>query len=242
MPSPHVGGYAGKFLRVDLTRESIAEERFDEAVLRKYVGGMSIGAKVLYEEVPPGVGWSDPENRIIMASGPLGGTSVGGSGEIAIVTKGSLTNGAASTQAAGFFGAYLKFSGFDGIILHGAAERLVYLYIHDGVCEFKDASHLAGKDTFETDDIIHKELGKEKERDLSVLCIGPAGEKLVKFAGILGDKGHSASQNGSGAVMGSKKLKAIAVARGKTPVVVNNRQALSAAAKLPRNCSAAPRL
>ena len=224
-----VGGYAGKLLRVDLTNKRIVDEIPDENTLRKYLGGTGIGAKFLYEEVPPGVEWSDPENRLILASGPLGGTRVPGSGTFSVVTKGPLTNGATSVQANGFFGAFLKFSGFDGIILQGASKEWVYLYIENGAAELRDASHLVGKGTYETEDLVKQELGK-KGRQMSVVTIGPAGENLVKFAGIFADKGHSASHNGPGAVMGSKRLKAIAVTRGKIPIMVKDEERLSAVA------------
>src|SRR3972149_6659709 len=125
-------GYAGKFLRVALTNETLKDEVFDEATLRSYLGGTGIGTKILYEEVPPGVEWSDPENRLTIASGPLGGSSIPGSGTISVVTKGPLTNGAAASQANGFFGAYLRFCGYDGIIVQGAARRWLYLHIYEG--------------------------------------------------------------------------------------------------------------
>lgn len=214
-------GYMGKLLRVDLTNEKITEEHWDEATLRKYPGGTALGAKVLYEEVPPGAAWNDPRNRFIVAAGPLSGTRIGGSGTISVVTKGPMTNGATSTQANGFFGAYLRFSGYDGVIIEGAAKRWLYLYIHDNTAELRDASHLLGKDTWETDDLIKKELGL-KERGMSVFGIGPAGENLVRFAALCGDKGHAAGHNGSGAVLGSKRLKAICVARGRARVPVKN--------------------
>ena len=127
-----LAGYMGRMLRVDLTNELITEESLDEAVLRQYIGGAGLGARVLYDEVAPGVAWSDPENRLILATGPLNGTSVAGSGTFCSVTKGCLTNGGASSQANGYFGVYLKFSGFDAITVHGAAMRWLYLYLHDG--------------------------------------------------------------------------------------------------------------
>jgi aldehyde:ferredoxin oxidoreductase len=139
-------GYAGKLLRVDLTNEQITDEWYDEETARNYIGGTGIGAKYLFKEVPAGVQWSDQDNRIIMATGPLGGTRIGGSGTFSVVTKGSLTNGAVASQANGFFGAFLRFSGYDGIILEGRAKRWVYLYIHDGKAELVDATHLVGKD------------------------------------------------------------------------------------------------
>ncbi len=212
-------GYAGKILRVDLTNERITEEVLDEATLRKWVGGVGFGAKYLYDEVPPGVQWNDPANRIIIASGPLGGTMVGGSGNISISTKGCLTNGATSTQANGFMGAFMKSSGFDAIIFEGIARRWVYLYMHDGTAELRDARHLLGKNTWETEDEIKAELGYI-DRQMSVFCIGPAGENLVKYAGIFGDKDHCAGHNGVGAVMGVKKLKAFCAPLGRTSIKV----------------------
>ena len=223
-------GYAGKLLRVDLSREQITEEIIDEETARKYIGGTGIGAKYLYEEVPPGVEWSDEANRIIIATGPLGGTAVGGSGTVSVVTKGVLTNGAVATQSNGFFGAFLRFSGYDGIILQGRAKRWVYLYIHQGKAELRDASQLLGKDTWETSDLVKAELG-QSERGMSVASIGPAGENLVKYASIFVDKGHTASHDGVGAVMGAKKLKAIAVARGRARPPLKDKEALSAIGK-----------
>lgn len=116
-------GYAGKILRVNLSDEQISEEKIDEKTARKYIGGTGLGAKYLYDEVPAGVGWSDEDNRIIISTGPLGGTTISGSGTISVVTKGSLTNGATATQSNGFFGAFLKFSGYDGIILQGKSKK-----------------------------------------------------------------------------------------------------------------------
>ncbi|MFC1861704.1 aldehyde ferredoxin oxidoreductase family protein [Chloroflexota bacterium] len=225
-----ISGYTGKLLRVDLTEERLTEESLDEVVLRKYVGGTGFGLKILYEEVPPHVQWSDPENRLTIASGPLGGTRIPGSGAYSVVTKGCLTNGAVASQANGFFGAYMRFSGFDGIVLQGAATQWLYLYLHDGIAELRDASHLQDKDTWETEDLIKEELGYT-ERQMSVICIGPAGENLVKFAAICGDKGHVAGHNGTGAVMGSKKLKAIAAARGKDSIRFSNKKRLSVIGK-----------
>ncbi|MFC1976751.1 aldehyde ferredoxin oxidoreductase family protein [Chloroflexota bacterium] len=230
MPSDNIYGYAGKILRVDLTNESISEEVLDEAELRKWVGGVGFGARYLYDEVPPGVQWNDPENRLIVASGPLGGTRAGGSGTISISTKGCLTNGATSTQANGFMGAYMKFSGYDAIIFQGTAKRWVYLYMHDGTAEIRDAQHLLGKNTWETEDTVKKELGYT-EKGMSVFCIGPAGENLVKFAGVFGDKDHCAGHNGVGAVMGTKKLKAFCAARGNASLKVKSPRELSAGVK-----------
>ena len=206
-------GYAGRFLRVDLSTGSLTEERWDSDSLRKWVGGTGVGVRILYDEVPPSVQWSEPENRLIMATGPLAGTTVMGTGTVSFVTKGALTGGATTSQANGFMGAYMKFSGYDAVIVQGQSPKWVYLYLHDGVAELRDAGHLEGLDTYDLQDRITEELGK-KERQLSVLGVGPAGEKLVRFAAIAGDKGHVAGHNGTGAVMGSKRLKAIVAERG----------------------------
>ena len=225
-----VGGYAGKILRVDLTNERVSEETLDEATLRKWVGGAGFGAKYLYEEVPPGVEWSDPQNRLIFATGPLGGTRVAGSGTFSVSAKGPLTNGATATQANGYLGAYMKFSGYDGIVIQGAAKRWLYLHLHDGTAELRDASHLVGKDVFDTEDAIKKELGYTL-RGATVYGIGPAGENLVKFAAIIGDKGHAAGHNGVGAVMGSKKLKAVVAGKGAGTIAVNDSRKVSSLAR-----------
>ncbi len=218
------GGYLGKFLRVDLSGSRIQEEELGNQLIENYVGGTGIGARILYDEVPPGVEWNDPKNRIIFFSGPLGATRISGTGTFSVVTKGPMTNMAGCSQANGLFGAYLKLAGFDGFVVQGASQKLVYLYIHDGKAEIKDAGHLQGKGTFETEEILRKELGLGFRG--SVQSIGPAGENLVRFAMISGDGGHVVAHNGMGAVMGSKRLKAVVVARGKAEFPVKDKSAV----------------
>ncbi len=207
------GRHEGRVLRVDLTGERVSEEKIEEATLKGYLGGTGLGARYLYDEVSPNVAWSDPDNRFILAAGPLNGTPMAGAGSFSVVTKGAMTHGATSSQANGYFGAYLKSSGFDAIIIQGKAKRPVYLYVHDGHGELRDAGHLMGKTTRETERLIKEALNKKK-RDASVFSIGPAGEHLVRFACLVGDEGHVAAHNGIGAVAGSKNLKAVAVDRG----------------------------
>jgi aldehyde:ferredoxin oxidoreductase len=223
-------GYNGKILRVDLTKGKMIPEKSDEADRKNYVGGAALGMKYIYDEVPPGVAWNDPANRLYLGAGPLSASAVAGSGSIAAVSKGPMTDGMASTQANGYFGAFLRLNGFDALILQGAATDWSYLYIHDGTAELKSARHLLGKDNYEVDNIIREELHKG-EKDLSVLSIGPAGENLVRFACIFVDMGHIASHNGIGAVMGSKKIKAIVATRGKGVIPFKDKQGISAAAK-----------
>jgi aldehyde:ferredoxin oxidoreductase len=221
------GGIMGRILRIDLTAETIAVETLSPAMARMWLGGTGLGAKLLYDEVPAGVEWDDPENRLIIAAGPLAGTKVHGAGTYSAVTKGPMTNLLGATQANGFFGAYLKQNGYDAIILQGRASRWLYLFIGpEGVLELRSADHLLGKDTWETEGALLEELGY-KFRMLSVHSIGQAGEHLVRFAAIAGDQGHVAAHNGVGAVMGSKRLKCIAVARGKQQVPVAHPERLT---------------
>ncbi len=205
-------GSTGKVLRVDLTQGKLQDEALDEATLQKYLGGAGLGIKYLMEEVDPKTDWSDPKNIFFLGSGILGGSRIPGCGTISITTKGAMTNGATSSQANGNFGAYLKWCGYDAIIVQGASPTWKYIYLHEGGVELRDASHLVGKGSWETEDAIKEELGY-KERAMSVFSIGPAGENMVRFAGIFGDRGHAAAHNGLGAVMGSKKLKAFAAQR-----------------------------
>lgn len=217
--SNKLAGTTGNVLSVDLTEGKISQETLDQSAIYKYVGGTCLGVKYLLDTVRPKMLWSDPGNHVYIGSGPLGGTALAGSGSFSIVTKGAMTNGVASTQANGNFGAYLKFSGFDGIRIHGASSGWKYIYIHDGTAELRNAEHLKGKDTWDTEAAIKSELGYDAKQ-LSVCCIGPAGENLVNFAGVFSDEGHSASHNGVGAVFGSKKLKAIAVSQSQKMVTI----------------------
>jgi aldehyde:ferredoxin oxidoreductase len=228
MGMTYPGGYMGKILRVDLTNQRTSVEVAEELTLRNYLGGVGLGTKILYEKTVPGVEWNDPRNPLIWASGPLAGTRMAGSGTLCVVTRGPMTNLAASSQANGFFGAFLKFSGFDAIVIEGVAEKWSYLFVHDGIAELRDATPLLGKDTWEIEDMLREEL---KEKRLSVYGIGPAGENRVRFAAIAGDKGHVIAHNGTGAVMGSKKLKAIAVVRGNQTVPVKDPERLNPIAK-----------
>ncbi|MDP7469871.1 MAG: aldehyde ferredoxin oxidoreductase N-terminal domain-containing protein, partial [Dehalococcoidia bacterium] len=152
--------------------------------------------------------------------GPLGGTPVPGSGTFTVLAKGAMTGGAGLTQANGYFGAYLRHSGFDAVMVVGAASNLSYLYIHDGTAELRDAAELKGKDTWETSDMVSQVVGGD--RDASVVSIGPAGENMVRFAGVFCDKGHAAAHNGVGAVMGSKNLKAMVAVAGRTGIPIKD--------------------
>jgi aldehyde:ferredoxin oxidoreductase len=207
------GGIAGKLLRVDLSEGRSWAQTLPPEEWRTYLGGVGIGARILYEEVPADVGWDHPQNRLVLATGPFAGLPVWGTGGLTVITRGAMTNGGTSTQANGFFGANLKYSGYDAIVLQGQAPKWVYLFIHDDRVELRDAAHLLGKDTWETQQALEEELGF-RGHQLSVYTSGIAGENKVRFAAIHGDYGHVASKNGCGAVMGAKRLKAVAIVRG----------------------------
>jgi len=166
------GGYAGKILRVDLTSGETWTENLDPEFTRQYVGGAALGAKILWDEVPKEVNWDHPDNRLIMATGPLAGTPVWGNGTLNVVTRGAMTNGATSTQANGFFGVNLKYSGYDAIVFQGQSSKWVYLHIQDDDVELRDATHLLGKDTWDMQDSLYREYGLSGHQ-LSVYGIRP---------------------------------------------------------------------
>ena len=203
------GGVIGKILRIDLSSRKIREDAFPEEYLEKYIGGDGLAARLIYDEVPPGTGALDPNNILVISVGPLGGTAAQASCNFSVAAKSPLTGFTIyNSHCNGSFARLLKFSGYDAIVVEGQADRPVFLWIHEGEVEIKDAASLWGKDTTETDDILKSELNQPK---LSCMCIGPAGENLVLISGIVSDKSYVAGRGGLGAVMGAKKLKAIAV-------------------------------
>ncbi|MFX0195810.1 MAG: aldehyde ferredoxin oxidoreductase family protein [Candidatus Hodarchaeota archaeon] len=222
-------GYAGKILRVSLSNRTFSDENLNNDFIRKYIGGAGFGARYLYQENLDNAEWSDSENRIIIANGPLSGTTIRGSGTMCETSKGPLTNLAGSSQANGYWGAFLKSCGYDGIVIHGRADRWSYLFINGERAELRDASHLVGKDTKETQGVIRKDLGITGR--VSIYCIGPAAENKVRFSVIVGDVSHTVSKNGLGAVLASKNLKAIAICRGKFKARIWNEEKLKKISK-----------
>jgi len=212
------GGYMGKILRVNLTEGTLRDEMLSEDVLKMWLGGRGLGVYLMLKEVDPRVDPLSPENKLIILTGPLTGTAAPESGRWCSVTKAPLTGTIHDSHSGGKWGPELKFAGYDGIIIEGASEKPVYLWIHNGKAELRDAKHLWGKDTHATTDILIEELG---DKNIKVMCIGPAGENLVKFACLINDKGRAAGRGGHGAVMGSKKLKAIAVRGTMKPKIAN---------------------
>ncbi|MDD5093984.1 MAG: aldehyde ferredoxin oxidoreductase family protein [Dehalococcoidia bacterium] len=203
--------YAGQILRVNLTKGDWKVEELDMDLVRRFIGGRGLGGKILFDEVDPNVDPLGPENKLIFVTGPLTGTGAPTGCRYMVVAKSPLTGAIGYANSGGYLGAELKFAGYDGIIFEGKSEKPVYLSIDDDEIELKPASHLWGKSSTETDELIKAELGDQwRGVDTRVSCIGPAGEKLSRIAAIMTEN-SAAARTGLAAVMGSKNLKAIAV-------------------------------
>ncbi len=223
-------GYTGKILRVDLTNRKIDVETREDAFYRAYLGGRGMVAYYMLSELPRGVDAYSPDNLLVFAAGPLTGTAVSGQGRNGAGAKSPLTDGFGNAEGGGFWGAELKRAGFDGIVVKGRADKPVYLWVHDGRAELRDASHLWGQTTGPTEDAIRRELN---DRAIRTALIGPAGEQRVRYAAIVNDRSHFVGRNGLGAVMGSKNLKGIAVRapQGKPLMEIANPAGVQALAK-----------
>ncbi len=204
-------GYAGKILNVDLSTGGITRQPLDMDLARKFIGGMGLAAKILYDEIGPQIDPLSPENIIIFSAGPLAGTEAPCSGRTEVTTKSPLTGTFGSGNAGGYWAPALKSAGYDALIIRGQSSKPVYLYIDDKKVELMDAGTLWGKNACETPASVREKLGEAGSYKTRVASIGPAGENMVKFASITFDCYHSCARSGAGAVMGTKKLKAVAV-------------------------------
>ncbi len=220
------GGYIGKLLFVNLATGTIKEETPEENFYRDYIGGYGIGARILYSRQKGGVDALGPENTLGIITGPLTGTPTPFGCRYAVVGKSPLTGGWGDANCGADFGPNLKFAGYDGVFFTGIAEKPVYLFIDNDKAELKEAGHLWGKSTYETEDILQA----THDRTAKVMSIGPAGEKLSLIACIITHKGSAAGRSGLGAVMGSKKLKAVVV-KGEGKVSVADPEATEALRK-----------
>lgn len=201
-------GYTGKMLRVNLTDGKVAVEEQPDEFYRTYLGGRVMAAYFLYTELPKGVDPLGPDNKLFFLEGPLSGTALPGAGRTSVAARSPLTGRFGESQGGGYFGAELKRAGFDGIIVEGRAEHPAYLWIQDGQAEIRDARGIWGMTTADAQESIRAELG---DRLIRTSLIGPAGENLVRYACVMNDVNHAAGRSGLGAVMGSKRLKGIAV-------------------------------
>jgi aldehyde:ferredoxin oxidoreductase len=201
-------GWAGRILRVDLSSGTVGAETLPLPLAASYLGQAGVNAKILYDAVAPGLDPFSPENPLIFGVGPLGGTMAPCSGRFTVTSKSPLTGIFGDSNCGGHWGPELKFAGFDHIIVTGRADRPVYLWIRDDRVEVRDARHLWGRTTWETEDLIKQELAQPTAQ---IASIGPAGENRVRIAGIISNLCRAAARTGLGAVMGSKNLKAVAV-------------------------------
>ena len=202
-----VNGYAGKLLRISLDERKVREETINFDELKKYLGGVGYGAKLLYDELKQGIDPLDSNNKMIFATSPLTINAIPGGGSIELCFKSPLTNGWGESRCGGDFGPELRKAGFDFMIIEGKAEQPVYLIVNDGKASIQSAESLKGRKVTKKIEIIEKELAS---KDYKIMCIGPGGENLVKYATVMFG-GRAAGRSGAGAVMGSKNLMAIAV-------------------------------
>jgi aldehyde:ferredoxin oxidoreductase len=223
-----MSGYLGKLLAVDLTCGKVTEEPLDPSWAHDFVGGAGYAARYLYDELSPETDPLGPENTLMFMTGPLVGTRAPSCGRHEVCAISPLTGIWGESNAGGFWGAELRFSGYDGVVIRGRSDRPVWLSIIEGQPPaLHDAAELWGLDTYETQQRLRDELDDQKVR---VTSIGPAGENQVLYAAIMNDHGRAAGRTGMGAVMGSKNLKAIAV-RGRQRVPLADREAFGQTAR-----------
>jgi aldehyde:ferredoxin oxidoreductase len=211
--------YAGKILLVDLTEGTTKEEILSGNIYREFIGGNGLGIRFLYEHLSARTDALGPDNILGFVTGSLTGTTAPGSGRHMLVTKSPLTGTWAESNSGGTFGPELKTAGYDAVFFTGISPRPVYLLLKDGKAELQDASPVWGKDTYETQD---KLLQLHRDPKMKIACIGQAGESLSLLAGVVSERGRIAARNGVGAVMGSKKLKAVAVRGGVKKITAAN--------------------
>ncbi len=219
-------GSHGEILRVDLSSSKISREEIPQDLFGKYLAGAGMATHYLYHEVPEGADPLGPQNELIAMTGALTGTIAPSTGRFNWVFKSPLTDLWAQSNSAGFWGVEFKKTGFDGIIFRGISPEPVYLVIDEDKAQLRDASHLWGKSVSETTRLIKEELGEQ----FGVVCIGIAGENLVRYASIMNDLHRAAGRCGGGAVMGAKRLKAIAV-RGRKSIKLADGPGFSQTAK-----------
>ena len=219
-----VNGYLGKILWVDLLNQQVKDEALDEKLCRDYLGGYGLGARILFSRQKPGIDALGPDNILGFITGMLTGTDALGGSRYSVVAKSPLTGTWGDASSGGYFGPYLRLAGYDAVFLTGIADKPVYLLIDNGKPEIRDAAHLWGKDNFKTDDALRA----EHDKTAKVVSIGPAGERLSLVSCLLTHKGAAAGRSGLGAVMGSKRLKAVVV-KGEQKVPVADMEAAAIA-------------
>ncbi len=208
-------GWNGKILRIDLTRGTYRVEEMPTYLMQEYIGGRGMCTRILFDEIDPRIDALSPENKLIFATGPLTGSGAPAASRFIASAKSPLSNCVSSPCCGGYFGANLKYSGYDLLIIEGKSPEPVYISIHNDRVEINPAGHLWGKVSSETEKMIRAEMKARYDLDnwalnaMGIANIGPAGENLVRFACIMSDGGRAAGRSGLGAVMGSKNLKAV---------------------------------
>ena len=215
---PKTFGYAGKILRINLTRKEVKTQPTEKDLMLNFLGGRGFNAKRLYDEVGRHVQSLSPENKLMFATGPLVGTAFPLGARFNVSAKSPLTGILGDSNAGGHFSAEMKFAGYDQIIIEGKSPKPVYIYVKDQEVQLIDAQHLIGKDVYETTEVIRSDLD---DRSVQVAAVGPAAENLVLYAGIFVNLARPAARTGMGTVMASKNLKAIAI-RGTGSVKIAN--------------------
>jgi len=219
-----LGGYADRVGRVDLTSGAVAYEGINEDDARKYIGGRGLGVKYVFDNGPT-VDPLSPDNLLCFMVGPLTGTDVTMSGRMAIVTKSPLTGTVTDSHHGGWSGARFRWAGFDGILFKGKSEKPVYAYVENGKVELRDASDLWGKGVHDT---VKALLGRHGD-DVSVIAIGQGGENLVRYAAFINENDRASGRGGTGAVAGSKNLKAVVIKAKKDLPKAKDKDAFKAA-------------
>lgn len=213
-----MGGNWGKILKIDLSSNESEELEFEERMYRDFLGGSGLAAKWFFDNECWKADPLSPENPLMIMLGPISGLNLPGVSRLEICARSPLTGIWGEACMGGHFAPQLKRTGYDGIILTGASEKPVYLFMTEKGFELRDAAHLWGKDTYETEEMLKDEVGDKRAQ---VISIGPAGENLVKFACVMNDRGSTAGRCGMGAVMGSKKLKAVVARGNKKPAIAD---------------------
>jgi aldehyde:ferredoxin oxidoreductase len=222
-----MNGYMGKLLYVDLTAGELRDEPLDLDLARAFIGGSGLAARLIYDMVDGDTDPLGPESPLVFMTGPLVGTAMPSAGRCSVCALSPLTGIWGESNTGGFIGPELRFSGYDGIVVTGQAESPVWLAIVEGEPRLRDATDLWGLDSYETQDRIREALNLPRAR---VACIGPAGENLVKMAAVMNDHGRAAGRTGMGAVMGAKRLKAVAL-RGSAEVRLADPRGFKAAVR-----------
>ncbi|MEM1641835.1 MAG: aldehyde ferredoxin oxidoreductase family protein [Desulfurococcaceae archaeon] len=213
-------GWWGKVLYVDLTTKRVKEFKLDPSYYTEYIGGRGLAIRLLWDLNPPGVDPFSPYNHVVIATGPLTALPIPSSGKLQVASKSPLTGGYGDGNLGTMASYHLKRTGFDAIVITGSLRKTGYIYVENEKVEFHDAEELSGLDTFETE----KKLVEKHGKNVGILTIGPAAENLVRYATVLSQRGRSGGRPGIGAVLGSKKLKAIVIKGSRDPPVADMKE------------------